>query len=172
MIPLKFSDHYLDIQNKPAQLTQKELEYFHDTVSKIQAILGISVEITNRDHDELGKPHKEALGLFYTSDPSHPADDCYITVDNYFIHECYDAKFNGKWTLEEQSLEEVICHELAHMSKFRHCKSHKALTQEYLAKVESFNVRQSLDSTIAYAAERQSAGSRTNTTVPNKDISR
>lgn len=141
---MKFSDQYLDLYDNPATLSPEELSYFRDTVSLVCSALDISVEIVNRNHEEMGKPHCEALGIFYTADPKDPARDCFISVDNYFIHECYDAKFNGQWLLSGKSLEEVLCHEIAHMTLFRHCKSHNALTQKYLRNVEEFTTSQAL----------------------------
>lgn len=156
----KFSNEYLDLYDTPSVLTQEELSYFQETVNLIRSALGVSVPIYNRDHErDLWGKHKDAYGLFYTSDPKDPAADCFITIDNYFIHECYEAKFHGKWSPTFETLERAICHEIAHMVQFRHCKRHTSITEEYLKRVEAYQA-QSLKPTLAEqiaAAGRQTS---------------
>lgn len=155
-----YSKEYLDAYGRPTLLTEAELEYFNQTVAQVRNALGVQIEVLCRDHErELPAKHREALGLFYTSDPKNPSADCFITIDNYFIHECYEEKHAGKLNLSGQSLTEVICHEIAHMSKFRHGKGHKDLTQEFLRAVEAFSRKSetTLDDKISSAAHRAAA---------------
>lgn len=145
---MQFTDTYSDLYGNKTALTTEEKEYFLNTVNRIKSSLGVELEITNRDHETAftGKS-KEALGIFYTEDPNVPKEDCYITIDNFFIHECYMADTKGELNLSFQTLEEVICHELAHRDKFRHGKGHRKLTNELLSRV-------SLDEKIASARSR------------------
>lgn len=134
-----FSNLYSDLYGNPVSLTSEELEFFRTRVQTIQKALNLNVEIVNRDHETAftGK-HKEALGIFYTSDPKNPSEDCFITIDNYFIHECYESEVLGKIKIEPNTLTDVICHELAHMQKFRHCKTHERITQDLIARVGEY----------------------------------
>ncbi len=136
---MKFTDTYLDVWGRPQPLTATELTYFRETVSLVKEALDISIEITNRDHErDMPGKGREAYGIFYTQDPKNPSADCFITIDNYFIHECYEEKYHGALNLSFESLESVICHEVAHATKFRHCKSHTQLSQAYLRQVEDY----------------------------------
>ena len=136
---MEFSNEYLDLWDNPTSLTQEELDFFWAAVGDVKAALGVDVDITNRDHTrEMDGQHKEALGIFYTSDPKNPAEDCFITIDNYFIHECYMERFHGELNLNFESLEHAICHEIAHMTQFRHCKRHTRITEELYEKVQDY----------------------------------
>lgn len=164
-----FDNNYRDFRDRPATLTKEELCYFHDTVALIRVVLGVSIPIYNRDHErDMDGKHKNALGIFYTDDPKDPAADCFITIDNFFIHECYEEKFKGAWNLSFESLEGAICHEIAHMTQFRHCKRHKALTGELLRRVEDYQAQRnkpSLDAQINTAASRAAASSQSHKNI-------
>jgi hypothetical protein len=125
---MAFSNTYKDLYDNPAELTLKELTYFNDVVSHIKAVLHINIEITNRDHETLRGKNKEACALIYKS--TQDENDCFITVDNYFIHECYMEKYHGAYNLSFISLEKAICHEIAHLSQWQHCKKHSRITEE------------------------------------------
>lgn len=150
-----FDNFYLDLNDEVCELTEVELRYFRDTVNEIQHILDVEIPIYNRDHEKdfVGK-NKEALGLFYTDDKEYPQKDCFITIDNFFIHECYEEKYHGAYNLSFQTLEEVICHEIAHSEQFRHCKRHERITQELLDKIKASR-KQSLEGRISKAKERK-----------------
>lgn len=136
---MEFSNEYLDLWDNPASLTQEELDFFWAAVGDVRAALEVDVEITNRDHyREMSGKHKEANGIIYAIDPKNPAEDCFITIDNFFIHECFMEKFHGELNLSFESLEHVICHEIAHMSKWRHGKGHTRLTEELFEKVQEY----------------------------------
>lgn len=117
-------------------MTQQE--YFDSTVEKVLKSIGctMDISITMLDHDTLDKKQREALGLCWkTNDYNYK-----ITIDEFFVSECYkyfiEDKFWSTWELVGETLEEVICHELAHISQWNHCKKHRAITQELLACVE------------------------------------
>lgn len=152
---MRFSDEYLDLWGKSVSLTQEELDFFWGVVGDVRSALGVEIEITNRDHESAftGKS-KNANGCFYTSDPKNPSEDCFITIDNFFIHECYCEKFNGELNLSFQSLEEVLCHEIAHMEKFRHGKGHTKLTEELLGKVQAYQKEKEREVTRDFGGER------------------
>lgn len=162
---MRFDNSYLDFDDNFKELTEAELQYFRDTVNEIQQILDVEIPIYNRNHEKdfVGK-HKEALGIFYTNDKDYPQKDCFITIDNFFIHECYEEKYHGAYNLSFQTLEEVICHEIAHSEQLRHCKRHERITQELLGKVKSFQ-EGSLDMQIAAAKARGSKKSRKSTEI-------
>lgn len=132
---MKFDNRYEDLYGNMVDLTAEELDWFYDIVAKFQTIEEArGIEITNRNHEELGGKNKEALGEFYTDNPKDENADCFITIDNYFIHEQFECVFHGKHNLTFDTLENVIAHEIAHRFQFRHCKRHTRLTAEILAK--------------------------------------
>lgn len=132
---MKFNNKYEDIYGNIVDLTAEELNWFYGIVSKFQMLdEAKGIEITNRNHEELSGKSKEALGVFYTDDQKDKNADCFITIDNYFIHEQFEWVFNGKYNLSFETLESVISHEIAHRIQFRHCKRHTRLTAEILEK--------------------------------------
>lgn len=132
---MKFNNKYEDIYGNMVDLTAEELKWFYGIVAKFQMLdEAKGIEIVNRNHEELGGKSKEALGEFYTDDPKDENADCFITIDNYFIHEQFEWVFNGKHNLTFDTLENVIAHEIAHRFQFRHCKRHARLTARILAK--------------------------------------
>ena len=132
---MKFNNKYEDIYGNIVDLTVEELNWFYGIVLKFQILdEAKGIEITNRNHEELSGKSKEALGVFYTDDQKDKNADCFITIDNYFIHEQFEWVFNGKYNLSFETLESVISHEIAHRIQFRHCKRHTRLTAEILEK--------------------------------------
>jgi len=120
------NNRYTDAYNNITELTEAELQLFNDTVNRIKIALHIECDISNYDH-ELIKGHTNALGICYTDN----FEQFSITIDNYYISECY----KGLDFISGQTLEEVICHEIAHMQQWRHGKKHTELMKEYLSKL-------------------------------------
>ena len=115
-------------------LSIQEKKYFETTVNSITCLLDTDVPILSFDHELLNGKDKEALGCAW----SYNKKDVYqITIDEYFIKECYkDHLWNkgcrGKGILpkiEPESLEQVLCHEIAHVKYWNHGKKHTELTQ-------------------------------------------
>ena len=130
----KFDNKYLDLYDNQAELTQDELNWFYDIVSKFQQLPEASgIQILNRNHDELAKRDREAYGIFYQP-LSGSSSDCFITIDNYFIHEMYGVTFYNDFNLAFETLEGCIAHEIAHKYQFRHCKRHTRIAAEILEK--------------------------------------
>jgi len=120
-------------------VTEQELkEYFNQIVEKIllqtKCIENINISIS--DHNKLkNKKNKEALGICWRS-----TDNSYdITIDKYFVYECYTyfilSDITSTWKLHGQTLEKVICHELAHVQQWNHCKKHDRIMYELYDKV-------------------------------------
>lgn len=119
----------------------QEQDYFNKIVEDIKIKLGIDILISSCDHETI-KGHKEALGIAYSYDKENVYQ---ITIDEYFIHECY---FDFLWNkgcrnrgivpkVEQKSIEDVICHEIAHMTYWEHGKKHSKLTKELLDKLNA-----------------------------------
>ena len=113
----------------------REEKYFESTVEKIKAALGVNVEIKMYDHEKLSGKHKKAVGCCHRF-----SDDTYsITIDEYFVTECYEhfilKSKCSSWGLVGETLEQVICHEIAHITEWRHGKRHQQLTNELLRRV-------------------------------------
>lgn len=112
-------------------------EYFDSIVEKVLTQIGctININITMLDHETLTNKYKNALGICWRS----PEDDYHITIDTFFVQECHSYfildQFWSTWELTGQTLEKVICHELAHIVQWNHCKKHTTITQELLNKV-------------------------------------
>lgn len=141
---MAFNNVYSDLWGNPIELTEEELKYFDSVVIKFHPImqdyLGVILPIYNRDHDEMDGKHKEALGIFYTNDRENPLTDAFITIDNYFIHECFEKVFNGIDNISFSTLEETISHEIAHGLAVRHGKRHKDLTERILRQYYSITI--------------------------------
>ena len=121
--------NYTEFDGTLTRLTGEELNYFYKIADEIREAVDRWIRIIPDNHDNLEGPSKEALGCFYTSSKEEPfQDDCLITIDNWFIHECYLSEVKGVPSIEPQTLVSVIAHELAHSDKFRHCKYHARLT--------------------------------------------
>ena len=114
-----------------------EEQYFNETVNKVLTQVGctMDIEIKILDHDTLKGKLKKARGICWKS----PENKYHITIDEFFVHECYTYfildQFWSSWELEGKTLEEVICHELAHIEQWNHCKKHTEITQRLLSKV-------------------------------------
>lgn len=134
---MKFSNSYIDLSDQEGELTEHELEWFNGTVKRFDDIqlklFGFIIPITNRDHwtDYRGTKSKESYGVYSSRSKEEPIE-AFITIDNEFIHECYDQIFNGAWNLTFETLEGAISHEIAHGKVFRHGKKHRELTKQIL----------------------------------------
>lgn len=129
---------YTDYRNRPAKLTDAELTWFSGVVAQAKQATGCTVEIIPYDHDLYPGKSRNALGCCITEDPKNQLGagvDTYITIDCYFIDEKYRERFNGDWTLEDQTIEEVLAHEIAHLTVWRHGKKHTDLTERLLAQI-------------------------------------
>lgn len=137
----RFDNVYSDFYDRPVELTEAELNYFHSVAGKFNPImedyLGVVLPIYNRNHDEMQGKHKDALGIFYTDDKENLLADAFITIDNFFIHECYESVFNNFPNIAFSTLEETIAHEIAHGLVFRHGKKHRELTQMILKQYQT-----------------------------------
>jgi hypothetical protein len=115
-----------------------EQEYFDQTVQKTltQIECTMDINITIMDHSTLKGKSKESLGICWRNQ----FDIYHITIDEFFVHECYTYfildSITSTWELNGQTLEEVICHELAHIEQWRHCKKHRQITNRLLLMVK------------------------------------
>lgn len=123
------------------RVKKEYLDFFNATVSKVKRVVNITVPIIPFDHDEI-KGHKNALGIChgtrYADGSGWEAEK--ITIDEYFIEECYKAEVEGfpyMLDLIGDNLIGVICHEIAHTRILRHGKKHRELTQMLISIVES-----------------------------------
>lgn len=131
-----FSDAY----NRPTELRPEELRWFEAVVAQARRATGVEVEIVPYDHELYTGKHRDALGTCTTKNPENPLApdaDSYITIDCYFIDEKYRERFEGAYTIEKQTLEEVIAHEIAHLYVWRHGKKHDRLTAELYERIKA-----------------------------------
>ena len=120
---------YTEFDGTLARLTGPELNYFYKIADEMRESVDRWIQIIPDNHDNLEGKSKEALGCFYTTSKGEPfTEDCLITIDTWFIHECYISEVEVIPSIEPQTLVSVIAHELAHSDKFRHCKYHTRLT--------------------------------------------
>ena len=122
---------YTDLWGMKMCLTDAEIEWFKGVCIQCRKATGISIPINGADHAVLKGRSKEALGIFWTDDIENPLNEnARITIDNYFIHECYEEVHYGKHNLSFDTLEHVIAHEYAHAYQWRHCKRHTQITEQ------------------------------------------
>lgn len=138
---MKFENSYKDMYGNIVDITENEMEYFHSVIRKfvpvMEDFIGRIIEIENRDHEKMDRKNREALGIYYTNMTESGADNKhdFITIDNYFIHECYAKVFDGVHNIAFSTLEETIAHEIAHALYFRHGKKHREMTERILKMV-------------------------------------
>ena len=114
--------------------------YFNSVVQNILHKTSLAASITIADHN-LIPGHEEALGIatFTWSESSQKHLFDYITIDQYFVENCYDEHIKATpyahhiRKLAGDTLEGTICHELAHIKTRYHCKSHKKETQRLMS---------------------------------------
>lgn len=121
---------YSNFRNEKTELTGKELDFFWCMVEKVLSALAIEIPVYICDHEMLEGSCVNALGIHWKA-----ADDEFITIDNYFIHECYEVAFHGAYSIDGEDLVSVLCHELAHIKYQRHTRYHAELTEKYIARV-------------------------------------
>lgn len=131
----RFTTEYTDLHDKPARLTTDEVNYFNATVAKVLSATGIDIPVFTHDHEVLPGTCADALGIHWRN-IENPADE-YITIDCYFIHEAHAVRFDGWFDMTGETLESVICHELAHIKYERHTKYHTQLTAKYIDMVNA-----------------------------------
>lgn len=130
---------YLDLWDNPTKLTELEIMWFTEICNDCIKATGIHVPIQCSDHNKYKGKSKEALGIFHTDNLQNPLEgDSRITIDNYFIHECYEEVFYGKDNLSFDNLEHVIAHEFAHAFQWRHCRKHEILTEGLYQKIKEY----------------------------------
>lgn len=121
------------IELKP-EIDENELNAFNELATSIKTFLNIDVNISIDDHinNYKGTSHKNALGLCIYDPNTHTYT---ITIDQNFVHEWYMYKVLDDVTFItykfEDTIEKVICHELAHLTRWRHGKKHNELTDKY-----------------------------------------
>ena len=140
MLTQKAVTTYKDCWDRPTELTDEELAWFNKTVEKARCATGCRVPIIPYDHELYDGKSRDALGCCFTLNPKNPLAenaDSYITIDCYFINEAYRSVFFGDFLISGQNLEEVIAHEIAHLTVWRHGKKHTALTAQILDQIRS-----------------------------------
>ena len=130
---------YSDYRDQQTELTWDEVEWFESKVALAKRATGCAVDIIPFDHELYRGKSKDALGCCISTNPDNQLGDgvdTYITIDCYFINECYRNEFMGDFLISGQTLLEVIVHEIAHLYVWRHGKKHTALTAEILHKIQ------------------------------------
>lgn len=118
-------------------LTEEEVKFFNDTVAKVKYSVNVRVPIEPMDHEQLTGKSKEALGVCWAEyDEAGKLVPFRITIDEFFIHECFVALEKPYMKIEPQTLEQVIAHEIAHLHQWRHGKKHTALTEHICRLIE------------------------------------
>lgn len=122
---------YTDYAGRWCELTEAEQAYFRTIVFKVLNAVDINIPVYTCDHEPL-PGCENALGMHWKNEEG----DEFITIDTFFIHECYDVAFNGAYNINGEDLVSVLCHELAHIRYRRHTKYHAELTEKLIAIVE------------------------------------
>lgn len=132
---------YTDYNDRPTELTAEELRWFSEIVARAQRATGYTVPIIPYDHELFRRrKDRDALGTCNTTDPENQLGEgveTWITIDCYFINECWRNKFKGDYLIAGETLEEVIAHEIAHLTVWRHGKKHTTLTARILEQIKA-----------------------------------
>lgn len=129
----KYISTYSDYKDRPTTLTETQLKWFFENVDRARKATGVTVDIIPWDHDTLSGKNKDALGITYTQDPNNTLGegvDTYITIDCYYIDECWRHEFDGDYLISGEVLLHTIAHEIAHLTVWRHGKRHTNLTEK------------------------------------------
>lgn len=118
-------------------LTEEEVKFFNDTVARIKYSVNVRVPIEPMNHEQLTGTNKEALGICWAEDDGTGKPVPFrITIDEFFIHECFLALEKPYMKIEPETLEQVIAHEIAHLHVWRHGKKHTELTERICRLIE------------------------------------
>lgn len=121
----------------PSTLTEEEVKFFNDTVARIKYSVNVRVPIEPMNHEQLTGTNKEALGICWAEDDGTGKPTPFrITIDEFFIHECFVALEKPYMKIEPETLEQVIAHEIAHLHVWRHGKKHTELTERICRLIE------------------------------------
>lgn len=157
-------------------LTEEEVKFFNDTVARIKYSVNVCIPIEPMDHEQLTGKSKEALGICWAEyDEAGKLVPFRITIDEFFIHECFVALEKPYMKLEPQTLEQVIAHEIAHIHVWRHGKKHTALTEHIcclIEKGEPHGLEDSGAATIQRAGQVTMAAMQPTTTGPQNDATK
>lgn len=136
---MKMEATYEDLYDNPATLTENEMSWFETICRQCTEAVEIKedIPIYSMNHSRLKGKSKEAYGIIWKSE-----DQTYITIDTYFIHECYESVFHNAWNVTFETLEHVIAHEFAHLFYWRHGKRHTEKTEELYARIQN-NIEES-----------------------------
>lgn len=119
-------------------LTAQEMAYFNDTIARVKYSVNFNVPIEVMDHEQLKGKDKRALGICWAKrDDAGTMIPFKITIDEFFVSECFIALEKPYMKLEPQTLEQVIAHEIAHIYHWRHGKKHTELTNHILRLIEN-----------------------------------
>lgn len=122
--------------NVETTLTQDELNYFNETVERIKYSVNVNVPILPLNYDIFKGKQRNALGSCWSENSDEKKPIC-ITIDEFFIQECFAAIEHPYMKLEPETLEQVIAHEIAHIHVWRHGKKHTALTNHICGLIEN-----------------------------------
>lgn len=128
---MKMETAYEDLYDNPATLTESEMSWFETICRQCTEAVELeeNIPIYSMNHSRLKGKSKEAYGIIWKAE-----DQTYITIDTYFIHECYESVFHNAWNVTFETLEHVIAHEFAHLFYWRHGKRHTEKTEELYAR--------------------------------------
>lgn len=136
---------YTDLYGNQAYLTTKEINWFKNVCDNCRNATSINIPIEPHNHEKYSGKQKEALAFIATDNTADPlSGDTMISVDTYFIHECYLEVFHGICNLSFTTLEEAISHEYAHCFQWRHCKRHTRITQMIYQKIKDYSAKQKI----------------------------
>lgn len=119
-------------------LTVQEMDYFNETLARVKYSVNFNVSIEVMDHEQLDRNYREALGICWAvSDESGKRVPTRITIDEYFVSECFAYYKDPYSVFRRDSLEHVIAHEIAHLHHWRHGKKHTELTERIFRFIEA-----------------------------------
>ena len=102
---MKMETAYEDLYDNPATLTESEMSWFETICRQCTEAVELEedIPIYSMNHSRLKGKSKEAYGIIWKAE-----DQTYITIDTYFIHECYESVFHNAWNVTFETLEHVM----------------------------------------------------------------
>lgn len=130
---------WIDLNGSDVELTEDELTWFESLVSRCKAATGCTCDIIPYNHEKYVGISSEALGCCITDNDLDPLNgNSHITIDTYYIHECYGVEVNGDYAIEPKSMVETIAHEIAHLYVWSHGAEHDAKMAELLEMIKAY----------------------------------
>jgi hypothetical protein len=123
-------------------LNNEQQLYFDNIVNSIKIRLNINIPIVAYNHQTCtNKKFHNTVGMSWGKEHNKvykiTIDESYIIENWEYSMRVEERRRNGIYAphLENEQIKETICHEIAHIYQWRHCKKHTQITKELLRQI-------------------------------------